>query len=363
VGHGARAVEGLVITAAWHGRPVLVTGHTGFKGGWLALWLEALGANVSGLALEPPAGAPSLYALAGVGGGEGDRVDLRDEKAVAARVSTIEPEVVFHLAAQSLVRPAFADPAGTYAVNVLGTAHLLEAVRACPSVRAAVVVTSDKVYEPDAGGLPRTEDSPLGGVDPYSSSKAACELVAAAYRRSYLGPAGVGLATARAGNVIGGGDWAIDRIVPDLVRAVERSEPVALRHPNAVRPWQHVLDPLYGYVLLAERLLDAPVEAPPAVNFGPDPGEACSVAELVDRLSAGFGGRPGRNTDEAAPAVPETAELRLDAALARAELGWSPALDLKESVRWTVDWYSAQARGEDARELTLGQIAAYQERL
>ena len=363
MGHGARAVEGLVITAAWHGRPVLVTGHTGFKGGWLALWLEALGANVSGLALEPPAGTPSLYALAGVGGGEGDRVDLRDEKAVAARVSTIEPEVVFHLAAQSLVRPAFAYPAGTYAVNVLGTAHLLEAVRACPSVRAAVVVTSDKVYEPDAGGLPRTEDSPLGGVDPYSSSKAACELVAAAYRRSYLGPAGVGLATARAGNVIGGGDWAIDRIVPDLVRAVERSEPVALRHPNAVRPWQHVLDPLYGYVLLAERLLDAPVEAPPAVNFGPDPGEACSVAELVDRLSAGFGGRPGRNTDEAAPAVPETAELRLDAALARAELGWSPALDLKESVRWTVDWYSAQARGEDARELTLGQIAAYQERL
>lgn len=363
MGHGARAVEGLVITAAWHGRPVLVTGHTGFKGGWLALWLEALGANVSGLALEPPAGTPSLYALAGVGGGEGDRVDLRDEKAVAARVSTIEPEVVFHLAAQSLVRPAFADPAGTYAVNVLGTAHLLEAVRACPSVRAAVVVTSDKVYEPDAGGLPRTEDSPLGGVDPYSSSKAACELVAAAYRRSYLGPAGVGLATARAGNVIGGGDWAIDRIVPDLVRAVERSEPVALRHPNAVRPWQHVLDPLYGYVLLAERLLDAPVEAPPSVNFGPDPGEACSVAELVDRLSAGFGGRPGRNTDEAAPAVPETAELRLDAALARAELGWSPALDLKESVRWTVDWYSAQARGEDARELTLGQIAAYQERL
>ena len=363
MGHGARAVEGLVITAAWHGRPVLVTGHTGFKGGWLALWLEALGANVSGLALEPPAGTPSLYALAGVGGGEGDRVDLRDEKAVAARVSTIEPEVVFHLAAQSLVRPAFADPAGTYAVNVLGTAHLLEAVRACPSVRAVVVVTSDKVYEPDAGGLPRTEDSPLGGVDPYSSSKAACELVAAAYRRSYLGPAGVGLATARAGNVIGGGDWAIDRIVPDLVRAVERSEPVALRHPNAVRPWQHVLDPLYGYVLLAERLLDAPVEAPPSVNFGPDPGEACSVAELVDRLSAGFGGRPGRNTDEAAPAVPETAELRLDAALARAELGWSPALDLKESVRWTVDWYSAQARGEDARELTLGQIAAYQERL
>lgn len=363
MGHGARAVEGLVITAAWHGRPVLVTGHTGFKGGWLALWLEALGANVSGLALEPPAPAPSLYALAGVGGGEGDRVDLRDEKAVAARVSTIEPEVVFHLAAQSLVRPAFADPAGTYAVNVLGTAHLLEAVRTCPSVRAAVVVTSDKVYEPDPSGRPRTEDSRLGGIDPYSSSKAACELVAAAYRRSYLGPAGVGLATARAGNVIGGGDWAIDRIVPDLVRALERSEPVALRHPSAVRPWQHVLDPLHGYLLLAERLLDAPVEAPPAVNFGPDPAEACSVAELVDRLSAGFGGRPGRNTEEAARAVPETAELRLDASLARAALGWSPALDLNESVRWTVDWYSAQARGEDARELTLGQIAAYQERL
>jgi CDP-glucose 4,6-dehydratase len=362
VGQGARAVEGLVNTEAWHGRPVLVTGHTGFKGGWLALWLEALGADVSGLALEPPT-APSLYALTGVGGGKGDRVDLRDEKAVAAQVSAVQPEVVFHLAAQSLVRPAFADPAGTYAVNVLGTAHLLEAVRVCPSVRAAVVVTSDKVYEPDAGGRPRTEDSPLGGADPYSSSKAGCELVAAAYRRSYLVPAGVGVATARAGNVIGGGDWAIDRIVPDVVRALERSETVALRHPDAIRPWQHVLDPLYGYFLLAERLLDAPVEAPPAVNFGPDPAEACSVAELVDRLSADFGGRPGRTTDPTAPAVPETAELRLDASLARAELGWSPALALDESVRWTVDWYSEQARGEDARELTLDQIAAYQERL
>ncbi|MGB2873859.1 MAG: CDP-glucose 4,6-dehydratase [Gaiellaceae bacterium] len=346
--------------AAWRGRRVLVTGHTGFKGAWLALWLDQLGASVHGLALAPPT-TPSLHMLVSrAGGDDGVPLDVRDAAAVAAHLRAVEPEVVFHLAARSLVRPAFADPVGTYEVNVLGTAHILEAVRNTPGVRAVVVVTSDKVYAPNPDGHPHTEGSPLGGVEPYSSSKAAAELVTAAYRGSYL-EADVGLSTARAGNVIGGGDWAIDRVVPDVIRALERSEPVALRHPDAIRPWQHVLDPLHGYLLLAERLLEAPSDAPTALNFGPE--ESCSVAELVERMSEGFGGRPGWRRDEGAPVVPETGELRLDASRARAELGWRPALDLDESVRWTVEWHRAQKDGEDARELTLRQIAAYEERL
>jgi CDP-glucose 4,6-dehydratase len=347
-----------VIPELWSGRRVLVTGHTGFKGAWLALWLERLGAEVEGLALEPPT-LPSLHELLGR---TDEPVDLRDRAAVSELVRATEPEVVFHLAARSLVRPAFADPVGTYEVNVVGTSNLLEAVRALPSARAVVVVTSDKVYAAD-DGRPHTEDSPLGGSEPYSSSKAGAELVAAAYRRSYYTPAGIGLATARAGNVIGGGDWAVDRVVPDVLRALERSEPVALRHPEAIRPWQHVLDPLHGYVLLAERLLDSPTEAPGALNFGPDSGESCSVAELVDRLTERFGGRPGWRRDEDAQEVPETPELRLDASRARAELGWSPALGLEEAVQWTVEWHREQASGADVRELTLGQIAAYEERL
>ncbi|MDQ2984991.1 MAG: CDP-glucose 4,6-dehydratase [Actinomycetota bacterium] len=347
---------------AWRGRRVLVTGHTGFKGAWLTFLLEAAGAHVSGLALEPPS-SPSLHALAGSEGDGLDRVDIRDGAAVAARVSAVEPEVIFHLAAQSLVRSAFADPAGTYAVNVLGTANVLDAARKSASIRAAVVVTSDKVYEPHADGRPHGEDSPLGGVDPYSSSKAACELVASAYRRTYFAPAGVGVATARAGNVIGGGDWATDRVVPDVVRALGRSEPVRLRHPDAVRPWQHVLDPLHGYMLLAESLLAAPADAPAALNFGPDPAEACSVAELVERLTAGFGGQPGWSADPEATTAPETAALRIDASRAQETLGWSPQLDLEEGLRWTVEWYRAHAAGENPRQLTLGQIATYRERL
>jgi CDP-glucose 4,6-dehydratase len=353
-------VEGVVTADAWRGRPVLVTGHTGFKGAWLSLWLEQLGAEVFGLALDPPS-TPSLHDLAQIQGDGRDRVDLRDGDVVAERVRAVSPEVVFHLAARSLVRPAFADPVGTYDVNVVGTAHVLEGARSTPSVRAVVVVTSDKVYEPHPDGEPHTEGSPLGGVDPYSSSKAGAELVTAAFRTSYLAPAGVGVATARAGNVIGGGDWATDRVVPDVLRALERSEPVELRHPDAVRPWQHVLDPLNGYLLLAERLLDAPDDAPTALNFGPDPDEACSVGELVDRLTEGFGGKPGWRADAAAPAVPETGVLRLDAARAKETLAWLPRLDLEAGLRWTVDWHERQARGEDARALTLEQIAAYGE--
>lgn len=346
---------------AWRARSVLITGHTGFKGAWLTRWLRLLGATVHGLALEPPT-EPNLHALIGDPDGPGDDVDLREEDAVVARVAASAPEVVFHLAARSLVRPSFAEPAGTFAVNVLGTAHLLDAVRACPSVRAVVVVTSDKVYAPHADGRPHTEDDPLGGTDPYSSSKAAQELVAAAYRASYLADAGVAMATARAGNVIGGGDWAVDRVVPDVLRARTAGEPVALRHPDAVRPWQHVLDPLHGYLLLAERLLDGVGGAPTALNFGPDPTDSRTVAELVDRCTTAFGGAPGWSADGDTPSVPETAALRLDASRAHAALGWSPRLGVDDAVDWTVAWHLAQERGDDPGVSTDHQIAEFEER-
>jgi CDP-glucose 4,6-dehydratase len=341
---------------AWGGRRVLVTGHTGFKGAWLRLWLERLGADVHGLALEPPT-TPSLHALAG--GEDVEPIDVRDGERVAARVNEVEPEVAFHLAAQALVRPAFTDPVGTYEVNVLGTVNVLEALRHSSSLRAAVVITSDKVYAPDAEGRPHSEDATLGGVEPYSASKAAAELAAAAYRNYF--DSSVGLATARAGNVIGGGDWAVDRVVPDVVRAIERSEPVVLRHPQALRPWQHVLEPLHGYLLLAERLLDDPASAPRSINFGPD--GAAPVAEVVERLTEGFGGRPGWVQDETAQHVPETRALRLDASRAHRELGWRSVLDLGETLDWTADWYRGYFDGGDARDRTLGQIAAYEERL
>jgi CDP-glucose 4,6-dehydratase len=342
-----------VNASAWRDRRVLVTGHSGFKGAWLTVWLEALGAEVTGLSLEPPT-TPSLHELLGA---PLEPLDVRNADAVAKLVRTSEPEVVFHLAAQSLVRAAFADPLSTYEVNVIGTANVLQGARLSPSVRAVVVITSDKVYAPAGDGRAHTEESPLGGVEPYSSSKAAAELVAAAYRGSYLGST---IATARAGNVIGGGDWAADRLVPDVLRALERGEPVELRHPEAVRPWQHVLDPLHGYLLLAERLLE-PREAPAALNFGPAENDSCTVAELVERLSNGFGGRPGWTHDEAPDAIPETAELKLDATRAHDELGWKPLLGLDDAVAWTVDWHRRHAAGDDVKHLTLEQIHAYEE--
>jgi CDP-glucose 4,6-dehydratase len=360
VGERRRSLEGVVIAALWCDRRVLVTGHTGFKGAWLAAWLRAHGAEVAGLALDPPT-EPNLHTLIGADEGGDDRVDLRDATATADRVRAVEPEVVFHLAAQSLVRAAFADPLGTYETNVLGTAHLLESLRDCPSVRAVVVATSDKVYEPRPDGSAHREDSPLGGVDPYSASKAGAELVTASYRRCYLAPAGVAVATVRAGNVIGGGDWAADRLVPDVVRALAIGRPVVLRHPDAVRPWQHVLDPLAGYLRLAERQL-AGGDAPVVLNFGPALGDTFTVGSLVDQLTEGFGGRPGWTLDDDDGSVPETTSLLLDASRAAAELAWKPRLPFAEGLRWTVEWYRAHAAGDDVREVTRRQLAAYEQR-
>jgi CDP-glucose 4,6-dehydratase len=329
----------------WAGRRVLVTGHTGFKGSWLALWLHRLGASVTGFAAPPPT-EPAMFELARVGELVEDlRGDVRDAAAVAAAVERAAPEVVLHLAAQPVVRRAWRHPAETFAINTLGTAHLLEAVRAHAPGAAVVVVTSDKCYaEPDSGRRFR-EDDRLGGEDPYSASKAAAELVAGSYRDSL----GVRAATARAGNVIGGGDWAEDRLIPDAMRAALEGRPLLVRNPDAVRPWQHVLNPLAGYLLLAEH-----TDAAEAWNFGPDPGDELPVRDLVERIGARWGdGFEWRTEDDGGP--PETTVLRLDSTKARQRLGWVPGWNLDEALAATVEWF----RAEDRREASLRQIRAF----
>ena len=341
--------------AFWQGRKVLVTGHSGFKGAWLTLWLEALGASVAGLSDGVPSD-PSLHALIGAPDVVG--VDVRDPAAVRRAVAAARPSVVFHLAAQPLVRRSYEAPAETLAVNVQGTAHVLDAVREAGGVEAVVVVTSDKCYAPAAASPDwgHRESDPLGGRDPYSASKAAAELVCAAYRASY----GLPLATARAGNVIGGGDWGADRLLPDVMRAALHGGPVELRSPSAVRPWQHVLNPLSGYLLLAERLAGGDAEAADAWNFGPAIDEALPVRDLVERIARLWGADTLTIAAQEGDHPPETATLRLDSTRARLRLGWHPAWDLDEGLSAIVDWYRAYEREADLREVTLAQIAAYQ---
>ena len=320
---------------------MLVTGHTGFKGAWLALWLHSLGARVTGFGSDRPATTPSLFEAARIGELVDDRRgDVRDADAVRDVVRHARPEIVFHLAARAIVRAAVEDPAGTFAVNVLGTAHVLDAA----GDAAVVCVTSDKCYAPGPG--PHREGDPLGGDDPYSASKAAQEHVAAAYRATL----GVRVATARAGNVIGGGDWGRDRLLPDLARAHEEGAPVVLRHPDAVRPWQHVLDPLAGYLRLAERLYGS-AEWATAWNFGPD--DAQSVRWVVERVREHW-------PVEIEVADPddgvEAPELRLDASAARERLGWTPRMDVAAAVAATVSWHEQVRAGSDARAVTFSQI-------
>lgn len=337
----------------WRSKRVLLTGHTGFKGSWLSLWLNRLEAEVTGLGLEPEA-APSLFEQAGVGGSMHSMVgDVRDPDVVKEAIARAEPEVVFHLAAQSLVRRSYTDPVTTYDTNVLGTAHLLEAVRGIDDVRV-VVVTSDKCYENVGTLRPYREDDPLGGRDPYSSSKACTELLAASYRSSFF--EGRCIATARAGNVIGGCDWAEDRLVPDLARAALEQRAAVLRNPDSVRPWQHVLDCLSGYLALAEGLEKA--ESASAWNFGPDPDGTRSVGWMADAFAEHW---PGgiEWTIEPDKGLPEARLLQLDSSKARSGLGWQPRLTLEEAVAWTARVYKASNDEQELRQVIGEQLDHY----
>ena len=346
----------------WRDRRVLVTGHTGFKGAWLSLWLGQLGAHVTGFAL-PPATSPNLFTLAALDRRVDSQLgDVRDPSAVDAVMARSRAEVVFHLAAQALVRRSYVDPVGTYAANVMGTAHILDAARRASGLRAVVVVTSDKCYENREWCWPYREDEAMGGHDPYSSSKGCAELLTAAWRRSFFPSDGahpVGLGSARAGNVIGGGDWAEDRLVPDCMRAFASGRPVVIRQPAAVRPWQHVLEPLSGYLALAERLSTEPRSFGEGWNFGPATDDARPVGWVVDRLST-FWGNGARWEPDPGTHPHEAGLLQVDASKARARLGWTPRLSLEESLRWTVDWYKRFGAGEDAGTLTLDQIERFE---
>ncbi|TBU99973.1 CDP-glucose 4,6-dehydratase [Stutzerimonas kirkiae] len=343
----------------WDGRRVFLTGHTGFKGGWLALWLRELGAEVHGYAL-PANTSPALWQVAHLQGRLSSTLgDIRDAHALAATLAAFRPELVLHLAAQPLVRESYRTPADTYATNVMGTLNLLEAVRRCESVRAVVVVTSDKCYDNREWQWPYREQDALGGHDPYSSSKACTELLCASWRESFLREAGVALATARAGNVLGGGDWSADRLVPDVLRAWQRGETLTLRYPHAVRPWQHVLEPLHGYLCLARALLEQGDAMAAAWNFGPDAEGVVTVAELVAQMARLWPGESrwlADNTEQ----PHEAGLLSLDSSLARRRLGWRPRWALGQALERTLDWHRAWIDGNDMQAFSRAQIAAYQ---
>jgi CDP-glucose 4,6-dehydratase len=347
----------------WNGRSVFVTGHTGFKGSWLCLLLEEVGARVSGFSLPPPT-EPSLFDMAKVGASVDSVIgDVRDYDRVLAAMEAAAPDVVFHLAAQPLVRYSYDNPIETYATNVMGTVHVLEAVRALGTVKAVVAVTSDKCYENREWVYPYRETDPMGGHDPYSSSKGCAELVAAAYRASYFAPGrladhGTGVATVRAGNVIGGGDWASDRLVPDLVRAFEAGMSPVIRSPGAVRPWQHVLEALVGYVEIAERLLAGEGRFAEAWNFGPADEDARPVAWIANRMAEAWGVESGWR-DWQGDVPHEAGLLKLDTSKARAELSWRPTFTLLQALDSIVAWHKAVVAGEDARDVTLGQIREF----
>jgi CDP-glucose 4,6-dehydratase len=340
----------------WRGRRVLVTGHTGFKGGWLALWLQAMGSRVWGLSCGVPS-EPSLYELARVGEGIEQEItaDVREFAAVAAAIERAKAEVVIHMAAQPLVRRSFSEPRETFETNVMGTVNVLEAVRATPAVRVLVNVTSDKCYENRGWEWGYREDEPMGGHDPYSSSKGAAELVTAAYRRSFFaGEDGVRVASARAGNVIGGGDWGNERLIPDVARAALAGKTLYIRNPDAVRPWQHVVNPLSGYLLLAQTLWSSPEHAG-GWNFGPPEDDARSVSWVVERLHKRWPGRTAWESDSG-PHPHEAQYLKLDSSRARMRLGWRPLVPLETALDSIVAWYQALGAGADMRSVTVGQI-------
>ncbi|WP_170457535.1 CDP-glucose 4,6-dehydratase [Ruegeria arenilitoris] len=345
-------------------RQVLVTGHSGFKGGWISTWLNRLGAQVTGIALPPEPG-PSFYQACGLDRTMDSRfADIRDPAALARATEGLDAEVVFHMAAQPLVRKSYREPAETFATNVQGTVNVLEAVRRMPSLKAVVVITSDKCYDNREWLWGYRENDPLGGKDPYSASKAATELVAQSYAHSFFSDAnGPQLSTVRAGNVFGGGDWGEDRLIPDIIRAWNDGQPVTIRNPDSVRPWQHVLEPVAGYLLLAQKILSDGQRFAGAWNFGPNVSGTVNVRDLADMMWRAWGaGAPGfRFPDESATAPHEAGILRLDSTKAQTRLGWRPRLELSQAVELTTDWYKAHATGDDMGKVTQSQIAAYQD--
>jgi CDP-glucose 4,6-dehydratase len=360
------SLEVLVISEAfWRGKKVLITGHTGFKGSWLSLWLQGLGANVVGYALAPPT-EPSLFEVAHIADGitsiTGNVCGLEHLKAVVAERC---PEIVIHMAAQPLVRYSYENPVETYSTNVMGTVNVLEAVRHAGSARVVVCITSDKCYENKEWLWGYRENEPMGGHDPYSSSKGCAELVISAYRESYF-PAdeyqrhGVALASTRAGNVIGGGDWAADRLVPDIMKAIIEDRPVIIRNPHAIRPWQHVLEPLYGYLCLAEKLWVCGPQFAQGWNFGPYDEDARPVSWVVERLTTMWSENARWELD-AAQHPHEATYLKLDCSKARSLLGWSPKLNLSTALEWIVEWYRAYQQSQDMRHLSEAQIARYED--
>lgn len=347
----------------WRGRKVFLTGHTGFKGAWLSEWLLDLGAELTGYALAPPT-QPALFDQLGLAERMDHHIgDISDRAAVQAALQAADPQIVLHMAAQPLVRDSYDDPIGTYQTNVMGTAHVLEACRQLSNLAAVVVVTTDKCYENREWHWGYREDEAMGGYDPYSSSKACTELVTAAYRRSFFQPNAEGRAvqigSARAGNVIGGGDWARDRLIPDAMRAFAKGESVQIRYPDSIRPWQHVLEPLGGYLRLAECLVREPDgRYAEGWNFGPADHDAVSVRQVLDRLCQNW---PGAGWDAVGGDHPhEAGFLKLDCSKARARLNWTPKLDLDTALDWTRQWYQAANKQDDLRALTARQIADYQ---
>jgi CDP-glucose 4,6-dehydratase len=344
----------------YRGKRVFLTGHTGFKGAWLSLWLQQMGAEVTGYALEPSTD-PSLFEVADVATGMRSVIgDIRDAGEILRAMQAAAPELVFHLAAQPLVRLSYAQPVETYATNVLGTVHVLEAIRQTHSVRAAVNVTSDKCYENREWIWPYRESDRLGGHDPYSNSKACSELITAAYRSSFFsrGTPAVALATARAGNVIGGGDWAPDRLLPDILRAQLGGRPLEIRNPRAVRPWQHVLEPLSGYLLLAQRLWEGQGAYAEAWNFGPEATDARPVSWVVEQVAALFEPLTARG-DRNRGHPHEAGHLTIDSSKARQRLGWTPRWPVGRAIQRVVEWHRSHLAGADMREVCVRQIADY----
>jgi CDP-glucose 4,6-dehydratase len=343
----------------WAQQRVLLTGHTGFKGSWLGLWLEKLGSQCVGVSL-PPQTDPNLYdGIAPLRAHVSRIADIRDRAALGAAMGDFQPTIAIHMAAQPLVRRSYRDPIETFEANVMGTANVLEALRGRNQLKAVLVITTDKVYENPERGHPFAEDDPLGGDDPYSASKAACEIAVQSWRKSFFAAEGIPVATARAGNVIGGGDWSEDRLIPDLWRAMRAGEVVTLRYPNATRPWQHVLEPLSGYLRYAERLAVGDTTLPHALNFGPDAADEMTVSAVAQIFQDGMGTRGSWAQDQRANPH-EMRALSLDSTRAAQTLGWRPRLSVRDAVLWTADWYKSFDNGGDSRAIALAQISRYE---